>query len=60
MKAVFTSETVSLNAILQLQRLLNFLETCDDKDSKVKEIKTARDYGLIDTGVALDLVVEYC
>ena len=47
--------------ILKIARLVRFLDTSKaDKQTKAKEIKFARDIGLITDNEAVDLTVEYC
>ena len=60
MTARFTSNNADTSDFLAMGRLLGFLETCNDKNEKVVEIKYARDRGLIDEEIALELTIEFC
>ena len=57
---VYTSSNADVREFLKIRDLLDILETSDDKQYKVNEIKAARDSGLISEADAIDLAVEFC
>lgn len=47
--------------IMKIAMLVRYLDTSNaDNQTKAKEIKFARDIGLITDNEAIDLTVEYC
>lgn len=56
----YSAENVSVKEFLKMRDLLDVLETSNDKQSKIREIKAARESGLISEADAIDLAVEFC
>jgi len=57
---MFTTINRKTDEFLRMARLLGFLETSNNKQDKVLEIKMAQADGLITADEALELAIEFC